>query len=110
MREIKFRIWDKENCKMVNPHRPVVDMQRALIFADILNGRNKEYKIMHFTGLIDKNGKEIYELMEINGKYKVTYNPPKYVLTDISNNDILSFEEVIKNENELTITKEYTEI
>lgn len=58
-----------------------------------------------FTGLLDKNGKEIYEFMELDNKYEVMYIAPKYVLRDISNNDIIDL-----YENTHTITKEYTKV
>lgn len=56
MREIKFRIWDKE--------------EKDISFwpDGILNGnyfseclKDKDMVVMQFTGLKDKNGKEIYE-------------------------------------------------
>lgn len=59
MREIKFRAWDKEN-----------GMSRTFIVweaTNILKGLLLKYQtddvpvIMQFTGLFDKNGKEIYE-------------------------------------------------
>jgi hypothetical protein len=57
MRPIKFRAWDEDNKRMFTPQR---------IDAD---GDNKVYDgygcydmpVMQFTGLTDKNGKEIYE-------------------------------------------------
>lgn len=56
MREIKFRLWDKEEKKMYTPAR---------IFADgftlDFKSENKGGILMQYTGLKDKNGKEIYE-------------------------------------------------
>jgi len=56
MREIKFRAWDAEHKKM----RGHTDPQtiQAVIFGNDYGGR---IEIMQYTGLKDKNGKEIYE-------------------------------------------------
>lgn len=107
MREIKFRCWMKKADKWY-PHNDLKWFPlRSLVNED---NCSKNLIFNQYTGLKDKNGKEIYELMEINNKYRVEYIPPKYILTNISNCDILLFEEVIKNENTIEITKEYTEI
>lgn len=61
-REIKFRAWDVNANKMLEPwqlsiHYPKVFVQK------IKNGDGevRNVELMQFTGLKDKNGKEIYE-------------------------------------------------
>jgi uncharacterized phage protein (TIGR01671 family) len=56
MREIKFRMWDKEQKKMYAHEKLMFDG----IF-DNLNAIECNIELMQFTGLLDKNGKEIYE-------------------------------------------------
>lgn len=61
MREIKFRAWDKQhNCFT---KYPFVISNEGLVFKEYVGGGKieKYYEIMQFTGLPDKNGKEIYE-------------------------------------------------
>lgn len=50
MREIKFRAWEEESKRMVND---VGDI--------LLTCRREKWPVMQYTGLKDKNGKEIYE-------------------------------------------------
>ena len=56
MREIKFRAWDGE--KMVHVERLDYSVSDGSMFA---NGWLAPHTIMQFTGLKDKNGREIYE-------------------------------------------------
>jgi len=60
MREIRFRAWDKENNRM-SPFE-LQDLWAEGHY--ILQGKSSGYlrgEIMQYTGLHDKNGKEIYE-------------------------------------------------
>lgn len=54
MREIKFRAWDGE---IMQPLFAINSLSGKVIF----NGEVKDWPLMQFTGLKDKNGVDIYE-------------------------------------------------
>lgn len=69
MREIKFRAWSKREKKMLffQDYFCVEDIDSCgLIFfpeemSNHLSGRKEDFELMQFTGLKDKNGKDIFE-------------------------------------------------
>lgn len=98
MREIKFRGQRQSDNKWIYG-----DLLQPIEICDIyeisdcesIDGSRYdvvEDTIGQYTGLKDKNGKEIYENMIINKKYIVVYEFGKFILKDIQNGDITDFE------------------
>ena len=66
MRQIKFRAWDKDKKKMIEQcpfqsYHEFVLTPGGIPFDLSGSGKVQPYELMQFTGLHDKNGKEIYE-------------------------------------------------
>ena len=111
MRTIKFRAWITEAKQMIEHN--YIDFNDFLHKTDLLGNINHSYCgdvfiLMQFTGLYDKNGKEIYEQMELNNIFIIKWLNFRYVLFYISN--LTTFEEIFDYENKLEITREYTEL
>ena len=129
MREIKFRAWDKEykymNYKVLVGNVWDTDTNYTA-HAMWIEPKYVSYKkesgwchfdersnieLMQYTGLKDKNGVEIFEYMEIDNTYEVSFLNGSYVLTNISNGDIILLSNYMENNNgKVEITREYTKV
>lgn len=107
MRDIRFRFWDAKEGKWLGKDS---SYWKELTFEDCRNKliasmRQGNIIAEQYTGLKDKNGKEIYENCELDGRYRVEYIAPKFVGKDMIKGDIIEL-----YDNKFTITKEHCEI
>lgn len=82
MREIKFRVWNKQ---YKHKDGPLGKMEYGLEV-----GKNSIFHdgiLMQFTGLLDKNDKEIYEGDLLGGDghktYRVDYSAPSFFMVNV---------------------------
>ena len=98
-RIIKFRAWNKGRKEMAYPKGTVW----LAVFWQIIETDPDNFEVMQYTGLRDKNGKEIYEgdIMSVNGEIAEVFYDENNVCfclaTDIDYNPCIGRYEIIGN-------------
>ncbi len=96
MREIKFRAWHKKAKKMVDWKELVTNW----LLQNILRDGDENIELMQYTGLKDKNGKEVYEgdilKSEYRGIGRIRWG--RYVTENEHNEDVLTYMFISKEE------------
>lgn len=103
-----FRIWSNYWKKYATEAELYMDGSADAVFDDadgVPHHENTDLVVEFETGLKDKNGREIYENCELDGRYRVEYIAPKFVGKDMIKGDIIEL-----YDNKFTITKEHCEI
>jgi len=92
MRELKFRAWDKTANEFVDDF--ILDRLGNEYQTDKSEfwGDDRDIVLMQYTGLLDKEGKEIYE-SDYLGDWCVFWGSGKYILHNISTGDIIDCDE-----------------
>jgi uncharacterized phage protein (TIGR01671 family) len=106
MEEVKIRVWDKEENKMISGDNFAFEEYAPL--NDLFHNNSKRFDFMLYIGCKDINAKEIYEgdIVEIVGnpsmhpnlcyigtKFKVFYNKKScsFMMQDISNKNNVQY-------------------
>lgn len=115
MRCIKLRSWNEKLKKFFyfKDGRYFSDIKCELVncVSERICDDFKWSNAQQFSNILDKNGVEIYEYMEIDNTYEVSFLNGSYVLTDISNGDIMLLSNYMENNNgKVEITREYTKV
>lgn len=86
MREFKFRVWSDETKMMYHSHRPNGTNNPMWSYDSVFRANNPKTHIMQYTGIKDKNGKEIYEsdIIQIKDRFVMWSRSRGQIVEDVN--------------------------
>lgn len=99
MRQIKFRAWSTENKKMYPVDEFTCNWNRNFMTKTSELVIKSTNILMQFTGLLDCEGKEVWEGQIVDNDYLVVFLLGKFQLKSLSNN---TYQDIYDNQHKVT--------